>query len=96
MADKKVKGPRNLERYFKGVANHRRIQILMLVAKVPDLSLIDITERVKGNMKTIAEHTRRLVIAGLIEKRYAGRDLQHRLTPYGRIFYDFIKTFSGS
>lgn len=96
MEEKKKKGPRKLERHFKGVANHRRIQILLLIAKRPDITLIDITDAVQGNTKTISEHVRRLTLAGLVEKTYAGRQVQHKLTPYGRIFYSFIKTFSNS
>jgi len=96
MTQKKVKTPRNLERYFKAVANHRRIHILMLVAKRPCISLEQIAEDMRGNIKTTAEHTRRLALGGLIEKKYAGRTVQHELTPYGRVFYDFIRTFSHS
>src|SRR3989344_1432070 len=94
MVEKKVKGPRKLERHFKGVSNHRRIQILLLVAKRPEITLDEIVESVKGNMKTIAEHTRRLTLAGLVEKTYAGRAVQHKLTPYGRKFVEFIDDFS--
>ena len=96
MVEKKVKGPKKLERHFKGVSNHRRIQILLLVAKHQDITLDDIVQAVRGNTKTIAEHTRRLMLAGLVEKRYAGRSVQHKLTPYGRQFVSFIKTFSNS
>lgn len=94
MTEKKKKGPKKLERHFKGVANHRRIQILLLVARRPDITLDDIVTEVKGNMKTIAEHTRRLMLAGLVEKTYAGRMVQHKLTPYGRKFVEFIEEFS--
>lgn len=93
---KKIKGPKKLERHFKGVANHRRIQILQLVARRPAISLFDISEAVKTNFKTTSEHVRRLALSGLIEKTYAGREVQHRLTPYGENFYDFIRKFSGS
>ena len=96
MAAKKVKSPRKLERHFKGVANHRRIQILQLIARNPDINVDDISLETAANMKTIAEHTRRLVLAGLVEKHYAGRKVRHRLTPYGRVFFDFIETFSHS
>ena len=96
MVAKKVKSPRNLERYFKGVANHRRIQILILIARTPDITLFDIADEVNSNFKTISEHVRRLTIAGLVEKRYAGREVRHTLTPYGKVFYSFIATFSNS
>lgn len=88
------KGPKKLERHFKGVANHRRIQILLLLAKYPGLSLADIADRMKGNMKTMSEHSRRLATAGLIEKVYEGRDVHHKLSRYGKIFVKFIDEFS--
>ncbi len=96
VSEKMKKSPKKLERHFKGVANHWRIQILLLVAYQPSIVLDDIADSVNGNMKTIAEHTRRLVLAGLVEKRYAGRSVQHKLTPYGRTFVSFIETFSRS
>ena len=96
MSGSKVKGPRKLERHFKGVANHRRIQILQIISKSPHITLDGIVDAVKGNMKTIAEHTRRLALAGLVEKRSAGRQVQHSLTPYGKQFIEFIRTFSHS
>ena len=95
-SEKKKKGPKKLERHFKGVSNHRRIQILLLVAERSGITLNDIAGAVKGNMKTISEHTRRLMLAGLIEKTYAGLSVEHKLTPYGRQFVAFINTFSNS
>lgn len=94
MAAKKVKSARKLERHFKGVANHRRIDILLFVARHPDATLDDIIEKFDGNQKTYSEHTRRLVGSGLIEKSYAGRNVRHNLTPYGKIFAEFISTFA--
>lgn len=94
MREKKVKSPKKLERHFKGVANHRRIQILLLVARKPGIILDQIMDELQGNQKTFSEHTRRLVAAGLIEKAYAGRMVQHSLTPYGKVFVDFIRSFS--
>ncbi|MDO8552722.1 MAG: winged helix-turn-helix domain-containing protein [bacterium] len=94
--EKRKKGPKKLERHFKGVSNHRRIQILLLVAEHPGIKLNDIADAVKGNMKTISEHARRLTIAGLIEKTYAGLSVEHKLTPYGKQFVTFINAFSNS
>ncbi len=94
MATGKLKSARKLQRHFKGVANHTRIEILLHIAKHPGMILEDIVEATKGNEKTIGEHTRRLVLAGLIEKKYAGRMVEHTLTPYGQIFVDFISEFA--
>ena len=90
----KVKTPRKLERHFKGIANHRRIHMLLLIARRPEISLENIVDEMQGNEKTLSEHARRLVLAGLVEKAYAGRNVQHTLTPYGEVFVSFIKTFS--
>lgn len=84
------KTPKQLERYFKGVANHRRIAILMLLAKSKGMTLEEISETLDCNMKTISEHTRRLVQAGLINKEYVGRFVTHSLSPYGKIL---VKSF---
>jgi DNA-binding MarR family transcriptional regulator len=95
-AEKKIKGPRKLERHFKGVANHRRIQILLLITANRDITVFEIADAIKCNFKTTSEHVRRLALAGLIEKKHRGREVTHTLTPYGRTFYDFIETFSNS
>ena len=89
-----TKGPKKLERHFKGVANHTRVRILMLLAKDPGLSLAGIAQRMNGNIKTISEHTRRLALAGLIEKVHEGRDVRHKLSRYGKIFNRIISEFS--
>ena len=82
-----------MERHFKGVANHRRIEILSLVAQNAGITVEEITHSFGCNFKTISEHTRRLAQAGLINKEYRGRTVIHTLSPYGKIFYDFIKKF---
>lgn len=89
-----TKGPKKLERHFKGVANHTRIKILFLVRKNPGITLVGISDGLKANLKTVSEHTRRLVLAGLIEKVSEGRDVRHKLSRYGKIFMKFIDEFS--
>ncbi len=93
MAEKKLKNTKQLERHFKGVANHRRIAILLAIAKDPGVSVDDLATRLEANIKTISEHTRRLVQAGLITKEYRGRQVIHVLSPYGERFTAFIRSF---
>lgn len=92
----RTKNSKQLERHFKGVANHWRIDILIIVAVNPNITLEEIADRLEGHVKTISEHTRRLVHAGLITKTYAGRSVAHTLSPYGKTFHKFIKTFQHS
>lgn len=94
--EKKIKTSRQLERHFKGIANHRRIDVLLLVKDNEGLTLDNIADRLGCNIKTISEHTRRLVGAGLLNKKYKGRAVQHSLSPYGQKLVSFIKTFQYS
>jgi len=93
---KKIKTSKQLERHFKGIANHRRIDILLLVKSHDGLTLENIADTLNCNIKTISEHTRRLVAAGLLNKRYKGRTVLHSLSPYGQRLVNFIKTFQYS
>ena len=90
------KTEKQMEKHIKGVANHHRIKILMLIKEEEGITVDGITTVLRGNFKTISEHTRRLVYAGLIEKKYRGRNIAHSLTPYGEIFVTFLKTFQYS
>lgn len=88
-----MKTPKQLERYFKGAANHWRIAILRLVAKEEGITVDEIARGLGGNFKTISQHTRSLVHAGLLNKKYRGRKVEHSLSPYGRAFLKFMNTF---
>ena len=96
MKTNKIKTAKQFERHFKGVANHRRIAILLLVSKNPNITLEAISETLDCNFKTISEHTRRLAQAGLLNKNYHGRTVVHTLSPYGEIITKFITTFQHS
>ena len=88
-----MKTPKQLERYFKGAANHRRIAILSVVEKSDGISVEKIAGELGANFKTISQHTHSLVHAGLLNKKYLGRQVQHSLSPYGTRFLKFMKTF---
>jgi DNA-binding MarR family transcriptional regulator len=90
---KPPKTAKQLERHLKGVANHRRIEILFLIDEREGIRLDGIAKSVKGNIKTISEHTRKLAQAGLVNKTYANRGVSHTLSPYGKRFLKFIKSF---
>ncbi len=89
-----MKTSKQLERHLKGLANHTRLDILFLVFKDPELNVENITDTLGKNFKTISEHTRRLVQAGLLDKRYKGRSVIHSLSPYGKKFVNFLKNFN--
>jgi len=84
---------RRFEKIFKGVSNHRRIQILDFIHKNKGCVLDTIANGLNCNIKTISEHTRRLVQAGLVTKKYEGRFVLHNLSPYGKKMINIIRKF---
>ena len=82
---------RKLERIVKGFANHRRIEILQLIEKEPELSVLEIADRLDINFKTASEHIRRLAIAGLALKRSEGLNVRHRLSDRGASILKFLR-----
>jgi len=88
-----TKTARQMERHLKGMANHYRIEILLLIAERDGITLEDIVEALGANEKTIGEHTRRLYHAGLLNKKYRGKFVEHTLSPYGKTFVRFLRLF---
>ncbi len=88
-----IKTSKQMERHLKGIANHYRIEILFFIAGQGKVNLEDIVEHLNANIKTISEHTRRLYQAGLINKNYHGKFVEHSLSPYGKTFVRFLKSF---
>ncbi len=82
-----------MERHLKGMANHYRIEILLLIAERDGITLEDIVETLDANEKTIGEHTRRLYHAGLLNKKHRGKFVEHALSPYGKTFVRFLQSF---
>ncbi len=93
-SDKVIEGrpERKLERLVKGFANHRRIQILQLLERQPELSVVEVASRLHANFKTISEHIRRLAIAGLVLKRSSGNSVRHKLTDRAISILKFLRT----
>ena len=57
---------RKIERIVKGFANHRRIQILDLLKREPELSVDEISERLNIGYENASDHVRKLAIAGVV------------------------------
>ncbi|HAE36316.1 MAG: hypothetical protein UR85_C0006G0018 [Candidatus Nomurabacteria bacterium GW2011_GWF2_35_66] len=82
---------RELERIVKGFANHRRIEILFLLDKNPDLSVLAISDRLKSDFKNISAHISKMYIAGLLVKRSMGNTVCHKLTKRGKSILQFVR-----
>ena len=71
---------RILERLVRGFSNHRRIEILFLLAEEPELSVDEISEKLKIKFNTASSHLRVLTIAGLVMKKSRGVEIRHKIT----------------
>jgi predicted transcriptional regulator len=83
---------RKIERIAKGFSNHRRIQIMNLLERQPDLSVFEISRELGANFKTISEHLRRLAHAGLVLKRNMDKEVEHALSRQGKVILRFLRT----
>jgi len=82
---------RKLERIIKGFANHRRLEILELLKKEPELSVAEIAERLRMGYENASDHVRKMAIAGLILKRNEGSAVRHKLTQRAEFILVFCK-----
>ncbi len=82
---------RELERIVKGFANHRRIQILGLLGKEPELSVNEVADKVKSDPKNISAHINKMAIAGLVMKRNDVNSVRHKLTKRGKAILQFVR-----
>jgi len=85
------KTSRELERIVKGFANHNRIKILELLYKEPDLSVQEISDRIKSEFKNVSAHISKMFNAGLVKKKSEGNIVRHRLSPRGKSILQFVR-----
>ncbi|MEK7174205.1 MAG: winged helix-turn-helix transcriptional regulator [Patescibacteria group bacterium] len=82
---------RKLERVVKGFANHRRLQILDLLKREPELSVDEVAEKLHIGYENTSDHMRKLAITGLVMKRNEGTSVRHKLTPRAESILMFCK-----
>lgn len=82
---------RKLERVVKGFANHRRLQIIELLKREPELSVDEIAEELNIGYMNASDHIRKLAIAGLVLKRNDGNNVRHKITGCAITILEFCK-----
>ncbi len=92
MAGSGIEQFRKLERVIKGFANHRRLQIMRLLKREPELSVEEISDRLNTGYENTSDHLRRMAIAGLVLKRSDGKSVRHKLTTRAENILTFCKT----
>jgi DNA-binding transcriptional ArsR family regulator len=82
---------KRLERLVKGFANHRRLEMLDLLKREPELSVDEISGKLHIGYENASDHIRKMAIAGLLMKRSDGPHVRHKLTPRAEIILAFCK-----
>lgn len=80
-----------METITKGVASHRRLEILDVLHKKPELSVAEISEEIKTNFNNASGHINRMAIAGLVMKRHDSNFVRHKLTDRGVAILKFLR-----
>ena len=83
---------RKVERVVKGFANHNRLKILELLNREPELSVADVSDKLKMGYENASDHIRKLALAGLVMKRNDGPSVLHKLTFRAESILVFCKT----
>jgi len=82
---------RQMEKIIKGAANHRRLQIMELLERKPEMSVAEIANELRVNFKTISQHILRLANSGLVLKRNSASTVRHALSPRGKSILKFCR-----
>lgn len=82
---------KKLEKIIKGFSNHRRLQILYLLEREPELSVEQISNKLRIGYMNASDHIRKLAIAGLVSKRNRGVNVLHTITSRAKIILAFCK-----
>ena len=82
---------RELERIVKGFANHRRLQVLELLYQEPELSVMEVAQKIKSDIKNVSAHINKMATAGLLMKRNDMNMVRHKLTKRGKSILQFVR-----
>jgi predicted transcriptional regulator len=78
---------------LKGAANHRRVEIIYLLAEESEGASTDtIIDKLDINYQTGSHHLRKLVDSGLVKSWQEGRNRLYDLTEHGQSIITFLKT----
>lgn len=81
----------HIEKVMKGMANKRRLQILVLLDEEGGLTLSDISERLNMGYLNVSDHARKMIASGLISRKNEGVTIHLSITTLGRNILVFCK-----
>ncbi len=88
----KIKKSNQLDYIVKGFANKRRIDIIFLLDRRPELSVSDIAEHFNISYTAVSNHLLKMMSRGIVIKRNDRRKVKHALTTKGERIVKFLKS----
>ena len=85
---------RKMETTTKILADHRRLEMLELLSKKPELSVAEVAKTLKLNFGNTSDHINKLTAAGLVMKRHDSQFVRHKLTTRGQLILKYLKTLT--
>ncbi len=64
---------------------------MQLLSKESELSVQEISDKLKSEFKNISAHINNMAIAGLVMKRNEGNVVRHKLTNRGKSILKFVR-----
>jgi len=80
-------------RIFKVIGNPKRLSIVVLLSKRPNLSLGEVALELQSNVKTTSAHLACLTESGLVKKSSRGRSVLHALDSDGDKVINILETY---
>jgi DNA-binding transcriptional ArsR family regulator len=86
-----IKKANQLEYIVKGFANKRRINILFLLERTPELSVSEVAEHFSISFVSVSNHLSKMMSRGLVMKRNDKKEVRHALTKKGIVVAKFLR-----
>ncbi len=86
----KIKKSNQLDYIVKGFANKRRIDIIFLLEKYPELSVSDIAKHFNISYTAVSNHLLKMMSRGIVMKRNDKSEVRHALTNKGKAIANFL------
>ncbi|MBI3115267.1 MAG: winged helix-turn-helix transcriptional regulator [Candidatus Kerfeldbacteria bacterium] len=76
------------EQIFKALANRRRLALLAHLRRVPDASVVELSDVLHLSFRSTSKHLHVLRSAGLLDAERRGREMRYTRTPLPRSVID--------
>ena len=85
-----MKKSNQIDYIVKGFSNKRRIDIIFILLKKPELSVTEIADSFGISFTAVSNHLLKMMATGIVMKRNHGLEVRHALTEKGKVIASFL------